>query len=112
MATAIIVAIYIWLCKQLVWLRYDIIGELLKDSGCIEYGYKLYCKDDLKNTPTNNDLLNELYGRGGPLIIIPVFNLAVLFLVTIDYFLLKGELSELKEKQYPEKYWENKPLKR
>lgn len=109
-----IIILQIRLCKSLVWLRHDLIGRVWGESptSVVRLDNKLYTEHDAKRLPTNKDWLDEIYNHGGPLIIIPVFDLICLFFTVCDYIELRGELSEYDERDHPEKYWENKPLKR
>ena len=91
-----IIILQIRLCKSLVWMRHDLRIRM----------------DEPRRLPTNRDWLDEIYNHGGPLIIVPAFDLIVLFFTVCDYIELRDKLSEYDEQDHPEKYWENKPLKR
>lgn len=111
---AFIIWLQIALCKKIVWLRYDVIQRMWahRVSETIIFDDKLYDQSSVDHLPTNQDWLDEIYNHGGPLITIPVFDIVVVIISIIQYLNLKIDLSYYNELEHPEKYWENKRLKR
>lgn len=81
---AFIIWLQIVLCKKIVWLKYDL-------------GRNRY-------RPSNRDWLDQIHENGGPLIVLPIIDVFLIFITICEYISLRSNIGDC--------FWENKPLKR
>lgn len=96
-----IAVLHFWVCKNRVWLDYDIACRAQDDCK-----YYFHRKPSL---PTRRDLINKQYESGGPMIMLPGVNILILIGTWWSYMSAKCDYNE-KYKQ--SELWDNKPLKR
>lgn len=91
--TAGIISYNLWMCKKLVWLDYDLARN----------------EDYHTPPPMNKDWSDKVYDYGGPLNVLPLVNLILAIVITVNYIMKKCDYNETYHK---EDLWENQPLKR
>ena len=84
-----IIAVHFWVCKKLLWLKYD---------RSISVGIP-------RATLTYDDLIEQQYQLGGPLLLIPGVNLILLLETVWMYLSMRYEWNGYTK-------WKNKELKR